>query len=109
MKEKKPAVKRKLPKKSKRAKRRYVLFRLKQGSCRTSKQAFDLVMGRFSLDGRKALGLWFIEFKPKTGSGIVRCKLTALSEVKRAIACIPASFEPKTMLVSGTLRKIRRK
>ncbi len=107
-KEKHP-VKRKLPKKSKRPKRRYLLFQLKPYSCKTAKQAFDLVIGCFSPEERKVVGVWFIEFSPETGKGIVRCRAGNQERVKSALMGIPEEFEPKTLLASGTLRKLRAK
>ncbi len=96
---------RKLPKKSKRPKRRYILFRLKQGI--SARQAFDLVMGQFSMEQRKRLGLWFIEFEPETGRGIVRCILGAEQEARKGIEAMAKQFEPKTVKTSGTLRKLK--
>ena len=113
MREKKPQARRKLPKKSKRQKRRYILFSLKGGSCKNAKQAFDLVMGQFPVSERKALGVWFIEFSPEKGLGIVRCKLGSVEQVKQAIAAIKAvagvSVRARTLRTSGTLRKLRPK
>jgi len=100
---------RKLPKKTKRPKRRYILFSLKQGACHNSKQAFDLVLNKFSLPERKRLGLWFIEFNPENGKGIVRCSLLCLDEAKKAIGCIPAEFGAKTVKTSGTLKALKGK
>jgi len=96
--------KRKLPKKSQRPKRRYILFSLAQASCKTSKQAFDLVMGRFSMDERKKLGLWFIEFKPEKSQGILRCVLGNESKARKGIESIPNA---KTLKTSGTLKALR--
>jgi RNase P/RNase MRP subunit POP5 len=107
MTEKKQPV-RKLPKKSKRPKRRYVLFGLKPGSC-SARQAFDLVMGQFSLEQRKRLGLWFIGFEPETGKGIVRCILGAELEARKGIESMAKQFEPKTVKTSGTLRALEKK
>ncbi len=106
MTEKKQPV-RKLPKKSKRPKRRYILFRLKPGSCSSARQAFDLVMGQFSLEQRKRLGLWFIGFEPETGKGIIRCILGAEREARKGIEAMAKQFEPKTVKTSGTLRGLR--
>jgi len=103
--EKKEKPKRKLPKKSQRAKRRYVLFSLANIS--NSKKAFDLVVKQFPLEQRKQLGLWFIEFKPSTGKGIVRCHLGFEEKVKKAIQGIPKEFGPKTLKTSGTLKSLR--
>ncbi len=99
--------KKKPPKKSKRQKRRYLLFQLKPGSCRTGKQAFDLIMGQFSMSERKALSIWFIEFKPSQSKGIVRCRLGSEQQVKKAIAALPPDFEAKTLRTSGTLKALR--
>lgn len=107
MKEKKQPQRR-IPKKSQRAKRRYILFRLKPASL-NAKQAFDLVMGQFAADGRKRLGIWFIQFDPETGFGIVRCINKSVSAVKEAIKAIAAEFEPRTVRTSGTLRALRQK
>ena len=96
--------KRKLPKKSKRPKRRYILFQLKQGSCKTEKQAFGLVMAKFSPEERKQLGVWFIGFEPETGKGIVRCRLGKEARVRKAIEAIPGA---KTLKTSGTLKKLK--
>jgi len=100
---------RKLPKKSQRAKRRYIMFSLKQGSCNNSNKAFGLVMGIFSIQEKKELGIWFIEFNPETGIGIVRCRLSGLEKAKKAFALIPAKFQAKTVKISGTLSKLRAK
>jgi len=105
--EKKEKPKRKLPKKSQRPKRRYMVFRL--ANCTTSKKAFDLVTGMFSLDERKKLGLWFIEFRPETGQGIVRFRLGNGQKVKKGIEAIPKDFGPKPLKTSGTLKKLRAK
>jgi RNase P/RNase MRP subunit POP5 len=102
---KKEKPKRKLPKKSQRAKRRYVLFQLANVS--SSKKAFDLVMNRFSMEERKKLGLWFIEFKKETGRGIVRFHLGSEAKVKKAILSLPKEFGPKTLKTSGTLKSLR--
>ncbi len=99
--------KRKLPKKSARPKRRYLLFSLKPGSCNTAKQAFDLVVGQFSAEQRKQLGLWFIHFKPETGKGIVRCRLGSEEKVKKAILSLPKEYGPKTLKTSGTLKALK--
>ncbi len=99
--------KRKLPKKSQRPRRRYVLFGLKPGSCKNSKQAFDLVMEQFSLEQRKEFGVWFVSFDERTGTGIVRCKLKSLKEARKGIEKIPGSFEPKTIKTSGTLKALK--
>ncbi len=102
---KKEAPKRKLPKKTQRAKRRYVLFQLANVS--NSKKAFDLVMNTLSLDERKKLGFWFIEFKKETGNGIVRCHLGSGQKVAKAILSLPKEFGPKTLKISGTLKSLR--
>lgn len=99
--------KRKLPKKSQRPRRRYILFSLKPGSCKDSKQAFDLVIGQFSSEQRKEFGIWFVSFDEKTGAGIVRCKLKFLKEAKNGIERIPGSFEAKTLKTSGTLKALK--
>lgn len=99
--------KRKLPKKSARPKRRYLLFSLKPGSCNTAKQAFDLVMGQFSSEQRKQIGLWFIHFNPKTWLGIVRCRLKFLKEARKGIEALPKRFEAKTLKTSGTLKALK--
>lgn len=96
--------KRKLPKKSKRSKRRYVLFSLE--NCPNPKMAFDLVMGVFSLDERKKMGLWFIGFKPDSGKGIVRCFHGKESKVRAAVDSIPNARALKT---SGTLKALKGK
>lgn len=97
----------KLPKKSARPKRRYLLFSLKPGSCNTAKQALDLIMNQFGLDERKALGIWFIEFKPSTGKGIVRCRLGSGQEARKGIETLPKRFEAKTLKTSGTLKALK--
>jgi len=104
-KEKKEKPKRKLPRKSQRAKRRYVLFSLKNYP--PPKHVFDLIMGQFSPDERKAFGTWFIEFNPKTGRGIVRCKLGFEAKLKEAISRISKEFSPKTIKTSGTLKALK--
>ena len=104
---KKEKPKRKLPKKSQRAKRRYILFQLANVS--SSKKAFDLVVGLFPLEQRKFLGLWFIEFKRETGKGIVRCNHGNEQKAKRAILSLPKEFGPKTLKISGTLKSLRAK
>ncbi|MBN2067716.1 MAG: hypothetical protein JW744_04575 [Candidatus Diapherotrites archaeon] len=101
--------KRKLPKKSKRPKRRYVLFQLRQGSCNTAKQGFDLVMGQFSMEQRKALGVWFIEFSPSNSKGIVRCNLGGEKQLANGINSIPKEFGAKTLKTSGTLKALKGK
>ena len=108
MPEKHSRPERKLPKKSKRPKRRYILFSLKKGSC-TGKQAFDIVMKQFSLEDRKSLGIWFIGFDKGTGKGIVRCRLGCEKQVGKRIKGLPKDFEPKLEKTSGTLRKLREK
>lgn len=105
---KKEKPKRKLPKKSERAKRRYVLFSLKEGSCPTSKMAFDLVMGQFSMEERKQLGLWFIEFMPQRSRGIVRCNKEAVERLRQGIEAIPKEFGPETVRTSGTIKALKR-
>ena len=107
--EQKAPAARKLPKKTKRPKKRYILFKFKQGACHNSKQAFDLVLNKFSLPERKRLGLWFIEFDSENNNGIVRCNLRSLDEVKKAIGGIPAEFEAKTLKTSGTLKALKGK
>jgi len=102
---KKEAPKRKLPKKTQRPKRRYVLFQLANVS--NSKKAFDLVMNTLSLDERKEIGLWFIEFKKETGKGIVRFRLGNEAKAKKAILSLPKEFGPKTLKISGTLKSLR--
>ena len=106
--EKKEKPKRKLPKKSQRPKRRYILFSLEKGSC-TGKQAFDVLMSCFSLEERKSFGIWFIEFDPKTGLGIVKCKLSSLEETKKGFEKIPKKFDAKTVKTSGTLKALKAK
>jgi RNase P/RNase MRP subunit POP5 len=101
--------KRKLPKKSQRPKRRYILFSLLPGSCKTSKQAFDLVVGQFSDSERKKLGIWFISFDQKTGFGIVRCWLGNEKKVIANIEAIAKEFGPKTLRSSGTLKALLEK
>ncbi len=98
--------KRKLPKKSARAKRRYILFSLEKGSCENAKQAFDLVMTQFSLDERKKIGLWFVEFTPENGKGIVRCNHGHEARTREGIESINGA---KTLKTSGTLRALRAK
>ena len=99
--------KRKLPKKSQRPRRRYILFSLKPGSCKDSKQAFDLVVGQFSPEQRKDFGVWFVSFDKITGLGIVRCKLKFLKEARKGIESIPDSLEAKTLKTSGTLKALK--
>jgi RNase P/RNase MRP subunit POP5 len=109
MPKKQPQPARKLPRKSKRPKRRYLLFGLKsENPLFSQKQAFDAVMGacRHSL-GAEALkkeGIWFIVFNPQGGRGIVRCSHKSVSAVKEAVDGIEGA---ETLLVSGTLRKIK--
>ena len=96
---------RKLAKKSQRPKRRYILFGLSPIP-KTGKQAFELVLRQFPQDERKELGTWFIEFNPKTGQGIIRCKLAFLEKVKKALNKIPSA---KTLKTSGTLKALKGK
>ena len=96
---------RKLAKKTKRPKRRYILFSLSPVP-KTGKQAFELVLSQFPQDERKELGTWFIEFNPKTGQGIMRCKLAFLEKVKKALNGIA---EAKTLKTSGTLKALKGK
>ncbi len=96
---------RKLVKKTKRSKRRYILFSLSPIP-KTGKQAFELVLRQFPQDKRKELGTWFIEFNPKTGLGIIRCKLAFLEKVKKALNGIPCA---KTLKTSGTLKALKGK
>ena len=96
---------RKLAKKSQRPKRRYILFSLSPIP-KTGKQAFELVLRQFPQDERKELGTWFIEFNPKTGQGIMRCKLASLEKVKKALNKISGA---KTMKTSGTLKALKGK
>jgi len=108
MPKKQPQPARKLPRKSKRPKRRYLLFELGGEKPFSPKQAFDAVMGacRHSL-GAEALkkeGIWFIVFNPQGGRGIVRCSHKSVSAVKEAVDGIEGA---ETLLVSGTLRKIK--
>ena len=106
---KKEKPKRKLPKKSKRAKRRYILFSLKEGFCPNSKKAFDLVMSCFSQSQKKELGVWFIEFEPSTSKGILRCHLKSLSTVKKCLRKMPKESGFKTLKTSGTLKALKGK
>jgi len=106
MKQEKEKPKRKLPKKSQRAKRRYLLFSMK--NC-TGKQAFDVLMSCFSMEERKELGAWFIEYDPKTGLGILRCKLSGLQKTRKMLEKIPAKHEAKTLKTSGTLKALKGK
>ena len=99
--------KRKLPKKSQRAKRRYILFSFKEGFCPNSKNAFDLVMDVFPQEQRKELGTWFIEFKAESSKGIIRCHLKNLALVKKALEKIPKESGFKTLKTSGTLKSLR--
>ena len=96
--------KRKLPKKSQRPKRRYILFELE--NCSNSQKAFDLVMAQFSQDESKELGVWFIEFKPGSGKGIVRCRHNCVERVKKSLN---AANGLKTLKTSGTLKALRAK
>ncbi len=96
---------RKLVKKTKRPKRRYILFSLSPIP-KTGKQAFELVLRQFPQDERKELGTWFIEFNPETGLGIMRCKLAFLEKVKKALNKIPGA---KTLKTSGTLKALKGK
>jgi len=99
---------RKLPRKSKRPKRRYLLFGLKSESQLSPKQAFDAVMGAcrhaLGVDALKKEGIWFIVFNPASGRGIVRCSHKSVSAVKEAVDGIKGA---ETLLVSGTMRKIK--
>jgi len=94
---------RKLAKKTKRPKRRYILFSLSPVP-KTGKQAFELVLSQFPQDERKELGTWFIEFIPETGLGIMRCKLTHLEKVKKVLNGIVGA---KTLKTSGTLKALK--
>ncbi len=96
---------RKLAKKTKRPKRRYILFSLTPIP-KTGKQAFDLIIGQFPQDERKELGTWFIEFIPETGQGIMRCKLASLEKVKKVLNKISGT---KTLKTSGTLKALKGK
>lgn len=104
---KKEKPKRKLPKKSQRAKRRYILFRLANVS--NSKKAFDLVMSKFPLEQRKRFGIWFIEFRPEKEKGIIRCHLGSEAIAKKAILSLPKEFGPRTLKTSGTLKALKGK
>ncbi len=104
MREKKEKPKRKLPKKSQRPKRRYLLFRLE--GCENAKKAFDLVMERFSLPERKSSGIWFIEFKPEAKLGIVRCKHDSVQKLKEGLDSVKGL---KTLATSGTIKALRAK
>lgn len=99
---------RKLLRKTQRAKRRYVLFSLAQGSCASAKQAFDVVMNCFSDEQRKGFGTWFIEFDPRKSLGILRCRLDCLEEVKSQLGAVPERFGTKIVKTSGTLKALRR-
>ena len=103
---KKKVQERKLAKKTKRPKRRYILFSLAKGKCSTGRQALELVMAQFVQDERKELGTWFIEFNPETGLGIIRCKLAFLKKVKDALNKISGA---KTLKTSGTLKALKSK
>jgi RNase P/RNase MRP subunit POP5 len=98
------AGKRKLPKKSQRPKRRYILFKLE--GCENAKKAFDLVMESFSMPERKAFGLWFIEFRPETKLGIARCRLGSLQKAREGLESVKGL---KTIKTSGTLKALRGK
>ncbi|MCX6798818.1 MAG: hypothetical protein NTW59_01835 [Candidatus Diapherotrites archaeon] len=113
-KKEKPA--RKVPRKTKRPKRRYILFELAGGSAVSPKEAFDIVMGAcrsaLGLETLKKEGIWFIEFNPQSGKGIVRCSHKTAAVVREAIEAVPAKnsgFSAKTLATGGTLRRLKPK
>ena len=93
--------KRKLPKKSKRAKRRYILF---SADCGSEKQAFDLVFGPFSLRERRELGLWFIGFDPATERGVLRFRQGGDARVREALSSVEGL---EALKISGTLKALK--
>lgn len=98
--------KRKLPKKSQRPKRRYILFSMEKTP---GKQAFERIMSFFSPDKRKEFGIWLVAFEPMKGKGILRCKLSGLEKTRAILEKKLAKFGGKTLRTSGTLKALKAK
>ena len=98
----KPKQQRERRKPSKLPKKRYILFELR------SEERLHWRAVRAELEKISAL---LIKFNSDTGKGIMRCRLQELQQVKRKFMAMRrvqnAAVKPKTLLTSGTVKKLR--
>ncbi|MFH1586961.1 MAG: Rpp14/Pop5 family protein [Candidatus Diapherotrites archaeon] len=98
-----------------RGKKRYINFELiggeKLGENEVSKAVWDVFLKLYGEVGVARQKIWMIEFKK--GNGILRCSNETTEEVKAGLLFLKkvasTAVNPKITLVSGSLRKLRKK
>jgi len=102
---------------SMRGKKRYILFKMESGKKLKPKDVSDTfwesMLTLHGTMGTAAYRFWFIDFKPASGKGIVRCANNAVDEVKSALLFIEkvraVKVIPSTLLTSGSMKKLKSK